>query len=190
VRTRRLLVGGVVGPVAFAAAWLWGSATTDGYSMVAQPISRLAAVGTPSRAVMTTGLLVFAGGVGAYSLGLRHELRGPAWIAAATTAAASVGIAATPLDGRWGDVPHATAAGIAYASLVALELVGADPLADATGRPVIVAISRAAAVISAVGLAVNAFGPESITGLAQRVGLTAGHAWIVASAVLLLRRER
>jgi hypothetical protein len=187
--SRRLLAGGVAGPVAFAGAWLWGSLTTDGYTMVGQPISRLAALGAPSRPMMTAGLLAFAGGLAAYSAAIRTELPGRAWVAAAVSAAGAVGIAATPLEGRFGGNGHATAAGIAYASLVALQLTGAGPLADRTGRPAVVPVSRAMAAVSAVCLAGNAFGPESITGLFQRVGLTTGHVWIVASSLALGRRR-
>ena len=187
--TRRLLAGGVVGPAAFAAAWVWGSVTTDGYSPVGQPISRLAALGAPSRPVMTAGLLVFAGGVGAYAAALRSELPGRAWTAAAVTAVGSVAIAATPLDGPLGGDAHATAAGVAYASLVALQLTGAEALAERTGRAAVVPVTRVMAAVSAVCLAGNAFGPESVTGLFQRVGLTTGHAWIVASALALRARR-
>jgi hypothetical protein len=187
--SRRLLAGGVAGPAAFAGAWVWGSLTTDGYSMVGQPISRLAALGAPSRPVMTAGLLVFAGGVGAYAAAIRSDLPGRAWAAAAVSAAGSVAIAATPLEGPLGGNVHAGAAGIAYASLVALQLTGAGPLAERTGRAAVVPISRAMAAVSAACLAGNAFGPESVTGLFQRVGLTTGHAWIAASALALRRRR-
>lgn len=186
---RRLLLGGVAGPVVFASAWLWGSLTTDGYSMVGQPISRLAALGAPSRPVMTAGLLLFAGGLGAYAVALKDEVPGTAWVAASVSAASSVGIAATPLEGPWGDVPHATAAGIAYSSLVALVLLGAAPVAERAGRPGVVPLSRVVAAVSALCLAGNAFGPESATGLFQRVGLTVGHAWIASSALALRSRD-
>ena len=106
------------------------------------------------------------------------------------SAAGSVAIAATPLEGPLGGNVHASAAGVAYASLVALQLTGAAPLAERTGRPAVVPVSRAMAALSAVCLAGNAFGPESVTGLFQRVGLTTGHAWIVASAVAFGRRRR
>ena len=175
--------------MAFAGAWVWGSLTTDGYSMVGQPISRLAALGAPSRPVMTAGLLVFAGGLGAYAAALRADIPGRAWVAAAVSAAGSVAIAATPLEGPLGGNAHATSAGVAYASLVALQLTGAAPLAERTGRAAVVPVSRAMAAVSAVCLAGNAFGPESITGLFQRVGLTTGHTWIVASAIALRRRR-
>lgn len=186
--TRRLLLGGAAGPVAFAGAWVWGSVSTDGYSMVGQPISRLAALGAPSRPEMTAGLLAFAGAVGAYSVAIRSELPGRAWVAAAATAAGSLGIAATPLDGPLGGNVHAAAAGIAYASLVALQVAGAAPLAERTGRPAVGAVSLGMAAVTAVCLAGNAVGPASVTGLFQRIGLTTGHVWIATSALVLRRR--
>ncbi|HET7720720.1 MAG TPA: DUF998 domain-containing protein [Acidimicrobiales bacterium] len=186
---RRLLAGGVAGPVAFAAAWLWGSTSAEGYSMVSDPISRLAAVGATTRPVMTTGLLTFAAGVGAYAWGARTTLPPRALAAAAVTAASSVGIAATPLDGPLGGAPHAVAAGLAYSSLLALVAAGAPALAEVERgrRRIPTVVSNVVAGVSAACLAVSAFGPEGTTGLFQRAGLSLGHAWIAASAVVIHR---
>lgn len=175
---------GIAGPTAFIAAWSTLGSGWDGYSPVNDPISRLAALGAPTRPAMTAGLVVFAAGVGAYAPVLRSRSPGAAR-AATITAAATLGIAALPLGGLGGDGPHATAAGLAYAALAATPLL-AGRAALARGD------RRAAAVSIATGLTVAAALTASIvwphqTGLAQRLGLTIGDAWIIASAVTALR---
>ena len=94
----RARYGGVIGPVAFIAAWVTTGQLTDGYSPVHDPISDLAAVNAPYRGWMTAGFVVFTGGLVAYGLALRARRAGPAWIAAVITGVATLGVAALPLD--------------------------------------------------------------------------------------------
>ena len=105
-RDRVLAAGGVVGPVAFVAAWTVCGAVTDGYSPVQDAISDLAAVGAPTRVAMTAGFVVFGIGVIAFGFALRAALHSRAWIAAIGTGACTIGVAATPLGGWSGDIPE------------------------------------------------------------------------------------
>ena len=179
---------GIAGPAAFIAAWSTLGATRVGYSPLQDPISRLAAVGAPTRPVMTAGFLTFAAGVGTYAPVLRTAGLSGAARAATITAASTLGIAALPLDGAGGDQPHAVAAGIAYAALAATPLLAARPLAQRGAH-------RTAAASVAIGLTVAGALAASVllprgAGLAQRLGLTVGDLWIIASAVHGLSASR
>jgi hypothetical protein len=180
-------VGGVAGPAAFVTAWSILGARRAGYSPVHDPISRLAEVGSSTRPGMTGGFLAFGLGVAVYSTALRPRLPG-ASIAAATTAVATVGVAAFPLGAAMGDGPHAAAAGIAYASLVAIPALGARTLGGQGQRA---AARMSATIAAAAGSALVASTlSSSHTGLFQRLGLTIADVWIVGSAVWLLRERR
>ncbi len=188
---RRLIiaaVGGVAGPAVFTAAWSILPLWRPGYSPVNEPISRLAAVDSPTRAVMTAGFLAFGLGVGVYATGLRVALPGPSGIAAATTAAATVGIAATPLGSALGGSAHAVCAGVAYAALAAVPVLGGRSLAR-QGRRRTAAVSFAVGVASGLTLLASAVAPRW-PGFLQRVGLTLGDGWIVATAVWMAVRGR
>lgn len=185
-RRRLAALGGVAGPVAFAAAWSLLGRRLPGYSPVDDPISRLAADGAPDAALMTAGLVAFGVGVPLYGAALRDALPGPAWAAAAATGLATLGVAAFPLTAHGPDTVHGAVAGVAYASLAATPLLAAAPLARA-GRRGWAGASVAVGTVSAASLAATAAGPA--TGLFQRVGLTVAHAWVVASAVGILRRR-
>lgn len=178
-------VGGIVGPAAFIAAWAVLGTGRRGYSPADDPISRLAAMGASSRPAMTGGFLAFGAGVSLYAAALRPALPGGAAIAAAATAAATFGIAATPLDSALGGRPHAVAAGIAYAALAAMPILGARTFA-ARGRRGTAAASLAAGVAAGAALLASSVVDHRV-GLYQRLGLTIGDAWIVATAAWLLR---
>ena len=184
--TRWRAVGGVLGPAAFITAWAVLGARTDGYSAVDDPISRLAAVDAPTRAPMTAGLLAYALGVGLYAGQLRDDLSRPVALAAALNVVGTLAIAATPLDSALGGAPHAAAAGLSYASLGAIPILAAAPLLRRGHR----GAARASTVLGACtlgALAVSASGADH-TGLWQRIGLTLGDVWLIASALWLLRR--
>ena len=187
---RRLQVaaaGGIAGPVAFAAAWsILGSRIPD-YSAVEDAISMLAATGSPDRAAMTAGMVAFGVGVPAYAAALRATLPGPAWLCAAATGLAALGVAAFPLGAPWRDDVHGVFAALAYASLAATPLAAAAPLAR-QGRRRLALASVGVGTVSAALLLATVAGPAS--GLLQRAGLTIGHAWLVASAVGVIRGLR
>jgi hypothetical protein len=174
---RAAMVGGVAGPAAFIVTWAVLGERAAGYSPVEDPISRLAAVDASTRWGMTAGILALAAGLGAVGLGLRDDGRHRAALAAAVTAAATVGIAATPLDGPLGGAPHAAAAGLAYASLATLPV-----LADG-GR-----LALGASVVTGACLATS-IAVDGRTGFWQRLGLTAGHLWVIGHALRTRRRH-
>ena len=181
---RARALGGVVGPAAFIAAWSILGARKSGYSPIDDHISRLAAQGVTERPVMTAGFLAFGIGVPVYALALRRALHGPAWMAAAATGVATLGVAAFPLDGPAGDSAHAVAAGLGYATLAATPLLAARPLARA-GLERWSRFSWAAGAASGACLIATTVGPA--TGFFQRAGLTVGDAWLVASALAIWR---
>ncbi len=178
--------GGVVGPVAFAAAWAVLGRRQAGYSPISDAISQLAATDAPTRAGMTAGLALLGTGLPLYAVALRRVVPGPGWAAAATTGACSLAVAALPLPAS-GDRPaHAVAAVLGYASLAAVPLLAATPFARRMGAGW-KAPSRLAGAVCGTCLAATTLGPAS--GLLQRAGLAVGHGWIAASAVALLRRQ-
>ena len=183
---RCLAVGGIAGPAAFVGLWAVLGAAQSGYSPIRDPISRLAAVGAPTRAPMTAGLLAFGAGVGAYAMALRSARPGGAALTAAGTAAASLGLAALPLHGSGGDRPHDVAAALAYVTLAATPILASRSL-SAQGRRLAAWLSTVAGVTSGAFLLGSAVSPRA-NGLLQRVGLTVGHVWIAASAASMLRR--
>ena len=88
-RVRVLASGGIVGPSAFVAAWMFTGAATPRYSPIDAAISDLAAVDSSTRVAMTWGFIVFGLGLVAFGLALRETLAGGAWIAAFVTGVAT-----------------------------------------------------------------------------------------------------
>jgi hypothetical membrane protein len=181
--------GGLVGPAAFIGAWVAGSATLAGYSPVEDAISRLAAIGASTRPLMTAGFLALGIGVPIYATALRRALGGFAGVTAAATGLATIGVATLPLErSSTVDTWHGAAAGLAYLTLAATPLLARRPLRE-RGHRRLAALSGPAAVITATSLAASITALP--TGLFQRIGLTTGHMWIMASAtVILLARSR
>jgi hypothetical protein len=184
-RRRLTALGGLAGPAGFVAAWAVGGAVATDYSPVDDAVSRLAAIDAPTRALMTSGFVAFGVGVPLYGLALRERLPGPAWVSAVTTGLATLGVAAFPLDrSATVDLVHGAFASVGYATLAGVPLLAARPLRE-QGR------TRAAAASLAVGAVAGACLLATLAGrrhgLLQRAGLTAGDAWIAASALWLLR---
>jgi hypothetical protein len=184
-RGRWQAAGGVVGPLAFVSTWAVLGSRRHGYLPVDDPISRLAALGSPDRAAMTAGFCAFGAGVGLYATALRRHLPGPAWKAALGTAIATIGVAAVPLGTVSHDRRHAVPVAAAYATLAALPLLGGRALSAAGFRRA-GQLSAATSAVVASALVTSVVAPTGV-GAAQRVGLTAGDVWIVASAVAILR---
>ena len=183
-QTRWLAIGGIAGPAAFVGAWVVGATRIPGYSMVDDAISRLAAVHAPTRVLMTGGFVGFSVGVGAFSVALRDRLPGRAWMVAATTAAATLGVAAFPLDhSSTVDTLHGAWATLGYVSLAATPLLAAGPL-RAGGFPRAAVASRGVAAFSAACLAGTVAGPAH--GLFQRRGLSATDVWLAVAACAIL----
>ncbi|WP_158412510.1 DUF998 domain-containing protein [Ilumatobacter nonamiensis] len=188
MRTRRLALGGAIGPSIFVAAWVGGAAIAgSGYSSIEDPISRLAAVDASTRPLMTIGFVGFGLGVGAFALALRRDVGGPAAMAAAVAAGATVLVACAPLDrSSTVDRLHGLFAGIGYLAVSATPLLAAPRLFE-RGAQRLAAAGVAAGAVSTVALAASLLGAP--TGLFQRIGLTTADAWIVACAVAIAIRE-
>ena len=182
-RSKWRALGGVGGPVVFVGAWSILGATRAGYSPIHDPISRLAAVDAPTRAAMTAAFLAYGVGVSLYAGELRAALPGGSAVAAATTAAAIAGIAATPLGSPLGGAPHATCAAVAYTALALLPIAGGRTLAH-QGRRGASLVSVALGIASGTSLLASVV-VSQWTGVFQRIGLTLGDLWIVATAVWL-----
>ena len=184
-RDRLLLAGGVLGPAAFVGAWIVGAATSSiPYSVINDPISRLAAVDAPTRPLMTAGFIAFGIGVPACALRLRTLVPGSAWVAAAGAGVTTLLVAATPLDrSALTDQLHGVAAGSGYVFLAAAPLLAAGPLRR-HGHRLFAALSVAAGLTSAICLPLSLSGLP--TGLFQRIGLTAGDTWIACTAIAAL----
>lgn len=176
-----LAAGGVVGPALFVTAWAVLGATKADYDPTRDAISRLAAVGSNTRPVMTAALVVLGAGMALYSGALRTRLGGPAWVSAAANAVTTWGIAALPLGSTY-DTGHGIAAGLSYATLVAVPLLASPRLAR-RGRRQWAASAAVAGIVSVVCLGFSLAGGRE--GLFQRLGLTASQVWVVASAVAL-----
>jgi hypothetical membrane protein len=184
VRTAAL--GGVIGPAGFIGAWAISAvATSAPYSSIDDAISRLAAVGSDTRWLMTAGFVTFGVSLPAYAWALRSRVPGLAWIAAASTGLATLGVAATPLDrSDTVDRLHGVFAGIGYLTLAATGLLAAAPL-NAMGHRRLARSGIAAGLASAIALALSV--TDLPTGVFQRVGLTVSDAWIIATAVGIRR---
>jgi hypothetical protein len=178
----------VLGPLAFVAAWAVAGARTPGYEPVRDAISRTAAAGAPQRHVMTAGFVAYAVGAGLGATALHRALPGRAGTALAVNAAATLGVALTPLEHSSAlDTAHAVTATTGYVSLALTPLLAARPLA-AAGHRRAAAASIATGAVVAAGLAATALTDE--VGLPQRMGLTTGDAWLVAAGLALLTGRR
>ena len=182
---RRAALGGIIGPVAFVTAWAVLGVVKARYSALHDPISDLAGVHASTRPEMTAAFVVFSVAMCFYAWALRAALGGPAWVTAATTGLATLGVAAFPLHhSATVDHVHGVFAGIGYVTLAATALLCVAPLLH-RGHRAWARAATVAGVVSAIALALTLTG--SFHGLFQRTGLTAGDAWVVASAVAIRR---
>ncbi len=177
-------VAGIVGPAAFVAAWSIGAAVTAvDYSMIDDPISRLAAVGADTRVLMTGGFVAFGLALPVYAWSLRQLGLGAAWITAAGTGLATLAVAAAPLDhSARVDTLHGVFATIGYVTLAATPVLASRSLRR-RGHHALATGGLAAAAVAAVALALTA--TNLPTGLFQRLGLTVGDLWIAACAAAI-----
>ena len=182
-----LALGGIVGPVGFVAAWAAGAVRSKDLSPVHDAISRLAAVGVETRPLMTAGFVAFGLGVPIYAAALRQVVPSPAWITATVTGLATLGVALAPLDhSSTVDSLHAAFAVLGYVTLAATPLLAYRPLMI-TGHRRLARWGAASGAVSGTALLLSLVGDWS--GLFQRLGLTAGDVWVVASAVAILRKR-
>ena len=135
---------------------------------------------------MTAGFVVFGVAVPIYALVLRRALQGGAWVAAIVCGVATLGVAAVPL-GRGSDGWHGTLAGIGYVALALVPTLAVMPLRR-SGRRRWAVTSAVLAAVAAACLVATTLGPAH--GLFQRMGLAAGDAWLVMTALVILRWGR
>ncbi|MEO6988738.1 MAG: DUF998 domain-containing protein [Aquihabitans sp.] len=176
--------GLVVGPVAFVSAWAIGGLQMPDYSPVHDAISRLAAVGSPQRALMSTGFVVYGVAVAVGGLAVRSSIIGRAWPAVVINGLATLAVAALPLDvSPTGDQAHGVAATVGYVSLALAPALAAGPLV-ASGRRRAAAVSVVASVSIGVCLALTVVADAN--GAFQRIGLGIGDVWLVAAGLSLV----
>lgn len=178
---------GIAAPASFITAWVVGGARTPGYSPVRDHISDLAAVGAPTRTLMTSGLLAFSALAPVFARHLSRSLDQPALRISLTTAAvATLGVAAFPLEGPLGTGPHATAAAVSYLAMSSNPLLGAAALRRSGNRR-LAALSLATGVVGGAFLVRSLVGDQQ--GLFQRLGITSLDGWLIGMAVRDLRRQ-
>lgn len=163
----------MVGPVAFVTSWAVLGATADGYDPTRTAISRLAAVGAPTRPAMTAGLVVLAGGMALYGAALRPRA---AWALAAANGLTILAVALVPL-GSGHDTAHGACAALGYVTLAAIPLV----LSRSEAGPARRAIAVGAGVVAGACLLATTMVDRD--GLLQRTGLTVAQAWVAVSAL-------
>ncbi len=168
-------------PVSFVSAWLVGGARTPGYSPVTDAISRIAAIGAPQRSLMTGGFVAYGALALAGASGLSGSVVRRIAPVLALNAVSTWAVAALPLErSTGGDTAHAVAAGIGYVSLAVIPALAAGPLARSGRWRAAVASVATTAVVGACLAATLA---TDQSGLAQRVGLTTGDVWLVATSL-------
>ena len=182
---RAAVLGGVVGPAAFIAAWGVLGATRADYEPTTRYISDLAAIGAPTRPWMTAGFVAYGIGLPLYGVAVRAYGRRAIGSLAIVTGLSTLGVAAFPL-GAGSSHGHVIAAGIGYATIAAIPVVGAVRLARGR-RFGWAALSAAVGVASATALVVSTKGAHP--GLWQRTGLTLSDVWVAGHAIALFRTE-
>jgi len=185
-RKRLLAAAGMVGPSFFIADWAVLGARATNYSPVRDAISELARMHAPTRPAMTAGFLVFGAALPTYAIALRDALPGRAWQFAAANGIATFGVAAFALGTPTSGDIHGAFAALAYASLAAVPITAATALRHRAPSWVVRA-SLVTGVACGAALIASVVGPAHVHGLLQRVGLTLGDLWLIASAAAMLQ---
>ena len=179
---------GVVGPGGFIGAWVVAGALAKDYSPLHDAISQLAATDASTRWLMTAGFLCFGIAVPRFALVLRETLSGPAWISAAASGVATLGVAAFPLHvNPTVSALHGTFAASGYVALALVPFLAGRVLAR-RGHRGAAAASVAVAAMSAACLAATPF--TDANGLFQRLGLGVVDGWLVVSAITISKLRR
>jgi hypothetical membrane protein len=185
-RKRVLAAAGIFGPSFFIADWAVLGARAKNYSPVHDAISELARMHAPTRPAMTAGFLVFGVALPTYAVALRDALPGRAWQFAAANGIATLGVATFALGTPTSGDIHGAFAALAYASLAAVPITASLALRDR--RPSWLArASIVTGIACGAALLASVVGPAHVHGLLQRVGLTIGDLWLIASAAAMLQ---
>lgn len=150
-------------------------AGAERYDPTRDAISRLAALGAPTRPAMTAGLVALGVGMGLYGAALRPD---PLWVLPVANGLTALAVAALPLGGGV-DTAHGVAAALGYVTLAAIPVAGARRTNRWSWASVVIGAASGACLLASVLLDRH--------GLFQRVGLTVAHGWVVVSALHLLR---
>lgn len=177
---------GIVGPAAFISSWLVAGALRRGYDPITQAISELAALGTPNRLIVTSGMVVFGLGAQFFAAELRRRGQGDVALAMTLAGLTSLGVAAFPCTQdcpgagtSFTDTGHAVAAGLHYVTFTAAPLLmGFQRDVSARRRTFSLVVSIVASL--ALGGQVLGIGPN---GLMQRIGLTVNDLWMIVIAL-------
>ena len=186
LRGRLLAATGVVGPCVFIADWAILGARAKNYSPVSDAISELARMHAPTRPAMTAGFLVFSAALPTYAIALRRALPGHAWKFAAANGVATLGVAAFSLGTPTSGDIHGVFAGLAYASLAATPIAASAALRR-RAQYRLARTSITTGIVVGAALVASVVGPTGVHGLLQRIGLTLGDAWVIASALSMMR---
>lgn len=174
--SRARSLAGIGAPLSFVGAWLLAGSRTPGYSAVTDHVSDLAAVGAPTRPLMTAGLLGF--GVLAPLWASTLEDRRTR-LAVTAGGLGTLGVAAAPLGASFGDGPHVAAAAVAYVGMALAPALGGRSLGAPRTSVALTVVAGALLVGSTLGHA---------DGALQRAGLGVTDAWMAVQAVRQLRR--
>jgi Protein of unknown function (DUF998) len=193
---------GVLGPVAFTAAWVAASLRQTGYPASQIQISGLAAPGARDPWLMMAGFLVLGGCLIAFAPALRAGLGGShragpvPWL---ITAAGVLTIAAgllrrdhmllTPGPQSWHNLAHNVVSGVIYVLLIAVPLLLAARLRGGRRGPGPAGALTACALATGALLAVFASGAaRPWDGTLQRVAVSIPLAALIAVAVAVASR--
>jgi hypothetical protein len=181
-------LGLVAGPAAFIGGWVVGGGRTPDYSPVNDAISRIAAIGAPNRDLMTAAFVAYGASVIVGATALRTSPLRRVWTVAAVNGVATIAVAALPLEHSSSmDTWHGVAAGVGYVSIAVLQLASAKPLRE-TGHDRATVLALAGGAIT--GAALVATTVSDANGFFQRLGLTVGDVWLVATGIALFRAGR
>ena len=186
IRERLLAAAGVIGPCVFITDWAILGARAKNYSPVSDAISELARMHAPTRPAMTAGFLVFGAALPTYAVALRRCLPGHAWKFAAANGVATLGVAAFSLGTPTSGDIHGAFAALAYTSLAATP-IAAGVVLHRHRHQALARTSIATGLTCAAALVASVVGPDHVHGLLQRIGLTIGDAWIIVSAISMMR---
>lgn len=190
---------GVAGPIVFTIAWLVTGARTPGYSHVRQPISQLAALGSPYPAIQQAGFFALTAAVVGLAWGL-PRVTGRSRILTSLLAAAAVAVAltsvfrddltGTEVQSNSGAVHRATG-GLFFMLMIVVAFVVASRVGSGLSRRGVARFSWASGTLSLVlfvvyGVAISSRHP--LAGLSQRLLAFSLMTWLVVMS-LWVRRE-
>lgn len=183
-------LGGILGPVCFITGWTTAGALTPGYSPLHQPISELAQIGAPYRALMTVAFIIFGIAMLVFARPLADQLGGavPVLIAVVVAGVTAFGVAAFPLGrSRGGDLAHGAWAVTGYLALALSPLLAAFAIRRKGSATAAIGSVVAGA---AAGVSLAATTLSTYVGLFQRLGLTIVDLWFIAVGISILIRHR